>query len=492
MSLITIRDLTFGYDGSYDTIFDHVSLQLDTNWKLGFTGRNGRGKTTFLRLLMGEMEYRGSIHASVHFDYFPFPVKDTSAKVLALLKELCPNAMEWELCKELSLLQVDEDVLCRPFSTLSSGEQTKVLLAGLFLKENNFLLIDEPTNHLDLEARALLSRYFNRKHGFLLISHDRAFLDGCIDHIVSINKTNIDVQKGNFSSWQRNKEWQDQFEQAEDERLRKDIALLSSAKKQTSGWSRETEQSKYQTRNSGLRPDHGYIGHKAAKMMKRAKTLEARQNKAMEEKGKLLKNLETAEELKLRPLEYQKNTLLELSGISIRYGEKTAAQNISFTVKRGERVVLRGRNGSGKSSILKLIRGEPMEHTGLLSIGSGLRLSYLPQDSSFLRGDLKTFAQEEGMDESLFKAILRKLDFSKEQFDKDMSDFSGGQKKKTLLARSLCQSAHLYLWDEPLNFVDVLSRIQIEKLLLEYQPTLLFVEHDAAFCSAIATKEVWL
>ena len=156
MSLIQISHLTFWYDGSYDIIFDDVSLQLDTNWKLGFTGRNGRGKTTFLKLLLGQYEYKGSITASVTFDYFPFEV-DKQKNTIDIIQEFIPDCEYWQIKKELSLLEVQEEVLWRPFYQLSNGEQTKVLLAALFLRENNFLLIDEPTNHLDALGRKTVS-----------------------------------------------------------------------------------------------------------------------------------------------------------------------------------------------------------------------------------------------------------------------------------------------------------------------------------------------
>ena len=198
MSLINVSNLTFAYDGSYDYIFENVSFQIDTDWKLGFTSRNGRGKTTFLQLLLGKHEYSGVIAASVKFEYFPFALSNTADKTLAVVESIHPGCLHWQLLRELSLLQVCEDVLYRPFATLSPGEQTKVLLAALFLKENSFLLIDEPTNHLDLHARKIVSNYLNTKHGYILVSHDRGFLDDCIDHILSINKANIEIQKGNF------------------------------------------------------------------------------------------------------------------------------------------------------------------------------------------------------------------------------------------------------------------------------------------------------
>jgi lincosamide and streptogramin A transport system ATP-binding/permease protein len=239
MSLINVTNLTFAYDGSYDNIFENVSFQIDTDWKLGFTGRNGRGKTTFLSLLLGKYEYSGKISANVRFEYFPFHVENTKHNTHDVINNIVPDYLQWELMRELSLLKVSEDVLYRPFDSLSNGEQTKVLLAALFLKENSFLLIDEPTNHLDMNARKLVSDYLNTKSGFILVSHDRSFLDNCVDHILSINKTNVEIQKGNFSDWWENKKRQDNFELAENEKLKKDIKRLSDSAERTSNWSHD-------------------------------------------------------------------------------------------------------------------------------------------------------------------------------------------------------------------------------------------------------------
>ena len=146
MSIIQINNLSFTYEGSFDPVFEQVSFQIDTDWKLGFIGRNGKGKTTFLKLLMGRYEYTGSITSSVEFEYFPFPVEDHSRMTLEILEEINPVMEQWELIRELNLLDTDAEILYRPFSSLSFGEQTKALLAALFLKEHAFLLIDEPTN----------------------------------------------------------------------------------------------------------------------------------------------------------------------------------------------------------------------------------------------------------------------------------------------------------------------------------------------------------
>lgn len=490
MSLINVSNLTFSYDGSFDNIFENVSFQIDTDWRLGFTGRNGRGKTTFLNLLLGKYEYEGEITSSVDFEYFPYEVKDKEEITINVITNIISDFQEWQLLRELSLLKVSDDVLYRPFFTLSNGEQTKVLLAALFLKENCFLLIDEPTNHLDMEARLIVSNYLNSKNRFILVSHDRAFLDNCVDHTLSINKTNIEIQKGNFTSWWGNKERQDNFELSENEKLKKDIRRLNIAAKRTSDWSDNVEKTKFGTKVSGVKPDKGRIGHKSAKMMKRSKTIEARQQSAINEKSELLNNIESSDNLKLSPLEYHSNRLISLENISIYYNEKIACRDVDFTINQGDRVALCGKNGCGKSSIIKLICGEELTYTGNILKGSQLKISYISQDTSYLHGNLTEFADENEIDESLFKAILRKLDFSRLQFEKDISDFSEGQKKKVLIAKSLCEKAHLYIWDEPLNFIDIISRIQIEELLLTYEPTILFVEHDTVFCDNIATKKV--
>ncbi|MDQ0195280.1 Lsa family ABC-F type ribosomal protection protein [Paenibacillus wynnii] len=492
MSLINVTNLTYAYDGSYDNIFENVSFQMDTDWKLGFTGRNGRGKTTFLNLLLGKYEYSGNISAKVSFEYFPFHIENKEYNTLDVINQIYPDYIHWELVRELSLLKVSEDVLYRSFNSLSNGEQTKVLLAALFLKENSFLLIDEPTNHLDMEARKLVSQYLNSKSGFILVSHDRSFLDNCVDHILSINKTNIEIQKGDFSSWWENKTRQDNFELAEDEKLRRDISRLSSSAKRTGNWSHEVEKTKNGTRNSGSKVDKGYIGHKAAKMMKRSKAIEQRQQSAIDEKSKLLKNIESSDSLKISQLAYHKNQLVELDEVSIFYAEKRVCEDLSFSIEQGDRIALSGRNGSGKSSIIKLICGEEINFTGTLSKDSQLEISYVSQDTSHLQGNLSDFAADNGIDESLFKSILRKLDFSRVQFEKDISTFSGGQKKKVLIAKSLSEKVHLHIWDEPLNFIDIISRMQIEELLLEYSPTILFVEHDKEFCKNVATKTIEL
>lgn len=224
--------------------------------------------------------------------------------------------------------------------------------------------------------------------------------------------------------------------------------------------------------------------------MARAKAIEKRRDAAIEEKKGLLKNLERREELKLIQLPFYTQRLAELREISIIYDGRTVCKGFSLSVRAGERIALQGPNGCGKSSILKLLCRQEIPHTGEVWRGSGLRISYVGQDASQLCGRTADFIRERGIDESLFLTILTKLDVPKAQTERDLRALSAGQKKKVLLAASLCERAHLHVWDEPMNYIDVISRIQIEELLLQFRPTILFVEHDRAFCERTATRIV--
>lgn len=522
MAAIQVIDLSFQYPDSGEMIFSHVSFTLDTDWKLGFIGRNGKGKTTFLRILMGMEGATGRVVSPCAFDLFPFPVPDEGrparevarahagpyaelearmeaaladpdgaqayAEALGEYLELDGYALDARLLAETGKLGLDPAALDRPFATLSPGERAKVQLAALFLRKNAFLLIDEPTNHLDAEGRRLLQAYLAAKKGFILVSHDRALLDGACDHILSLNRQSIEVQQGNYSSWRFNRDARDQFELEENARLQGEIARLAQAGRQKADWADRVEASKIGSHAA----DRGFIGAKSAKMMKRAKHIEARREKAVEEKKALLHDLEREEPLHLHPLVYGKRRLVYAEKLAVDYGSGPLFAPVSFSLEQGERLALCGPNGSGKSSILRLLLGQDVPHAGELRVGAGVVVSRIEQDASALSGSLRDFALARGVDYTLLLATLRRLDFARAQFEKDLSAFSQGQKKKALLAASLCAQAHLFVWDEPLNYIDIFSRVQIENLLLEFQPTLVFVEHDAAFCDRIATQRVEL
>lgn len=524
MAQINVTNLTFYYEGSFDPVFENVSFSVDTDWKLGFIGRNGKGKTTFLRLLMGKYEYIGSISGPAVFDYFPYEVNPAQQKQCAaeFLDELKPGCELWRVLIEMERLDASAELLYRPFETLSHGERTKIFLALLFSGENDFALIDEPTNHLDQEAREVVKHYLQDKKGFILVSHDRDVLDACVDHVLVLNRQTIEVQAGNFSSWQQNKERMDQFVQAENEKHLREIASLKKAADRCSRWAEQNETTKIGF-DPAKEPDRfkgtrAYIGEKTRKMQARVKSFEYRMDREIQEKEGLLQDLETPAQLKLMPMRFHKDRLIFARDLYAGYPEqeRPVLENLQFELMQGERIFLHGKNGCGKSTLIKAILQQAAQkntfsdsrtpaasqtmlpsgnscvkiYSGTLEAASGLVISYINQDTGFLQGSLTQFCEDQKLDKSLFFALLRQLDLEREQFSKNMEEFSEGQKKKVLIAASLQTPAHLYIWDEPLNFIDVFSRMQIEALILKYRPTMLLVDHDVRFRENIATRVV--
>ena len=491
---VSIRNLSFMYDGSYTPVFENVSFNFDTSWHLGLIGRNGKGKTTLLRLLQKQYTFQGHIDMPLTPVYFPYPVADDSQTTREVMLQAAPDAEEWMLICELNQLDVDDSVLERPFSTLSKGEQTKALLAALFTRDDAYPLIDEPTNHLDAHGRALVADYLRRKDGFLLVSHDRAFLNRCIDHVLSLNRSDVWVMQGNYDTWEARLNQQNEYEQGRNEVLRRDIKHLEESARRTAEWSAKAEKGKFHVAPSvSAVVDRGFVGAKAASMMKKSMNAVRRKERAIEEKRSLLHNVEKVGELKLTVLRHPKDVLISVANGRVEYdagspgGSRVVCEGVNFVLRRGERLALTGPNGCGKSSILKALVGAGGSLTGDISVAPNLILSYVPQQTDDLTGTMEDFISRSEIDTTLFKAILRNMDFTRDLFERPLEKMSQGQKKKLLLARSLCIPAHLYVWDEPLNYIDVLSRVQLEGLLTEYEPAMLLVEHDAVFLERVCT-----
>ena len=224
-------------------------------------------------------------------------------------------------------------------------------------------------------------------------------------------------------------------------------------------------------------------------MMKKSVNTLKRRERAIEEKKSLLKNVEQVGELKLTVLEHPKKVLISVQNGRVSYDGRTVCDHISFEIRQGDRVALTGANGAGKSSVLKTLCGLGNALSGDVRVATGLTISHVPQETDGLSGGMRDYIHQRQLDETLFKAILRNMDFEREAFERDLSTLSQGQKKKILLASSLCVPAHLYVWDEPLNYIDVLSRVQVENLIRQCRPTLLLVEHDKVFLENICTRE---
>lgn len=485
--IISIKELTFAYPGQSE-LFSKASFELSTTWRLGLLGRNGRGKTTLFKLLQNILPFKGQINVPLELAYFPQPLQDKSELALFCL-QANNNFEEWELRCEMQLFGLDEDLLWRPFDTLSGGEQTKLMLCALFCQKDAFFLLDEPTNHLDIVGRNELVTYLHqKKQGFIITSHDRVFLDQVIDHTLVIEKNQITLTKGDLTTYQLQKDRRDTFDKRQNEKTRHELARLKKAALTKENCAKQAEQQKQNNSHA----DKGFIGHRAAKVMKRAEHLNKRLQEQIKTKEQQLKNIETSVPLSINYQKSHKKILITAEDLTLAYPEKKLFSKLNFTVNTGQIVIIKGANGQGKSSIFKALLGQSeLIKNGSLTLATE-RLSLLKQDTSENTGTLADFTEKHGLDYTLFLTLLKKLGVSRQTFATKIEHMSQGQQKKVALACMLATPAELYLLDEPLNYLDTFNQDQLLELFSTVHPTMLVIEHDQNFITKLADKIIEL
>ncbi|KRM55002.1 ribosomal protection-like ABC-F family protein [Lacticaseibacillus sharpeae] len=510
MSSITITNLTFAYPG-HENIFTNQNLTLDTSWHLGLTGRNGRGKTTLLNLLRGKL-HGGSntnIAVPVTLNYFPQTIPDETLDAWQVVDAVSDVEL-WQVQRELTQMGVAEDVLYRPYATLSGGEQTKLLLAVLFADTVSFTLIDEPTNHLDHAGRQQVAAYLARKdQGFIVISHDRDFLDAATDHTLTIEKQQLVLTQGNFGAYEHAKARKDQNELDEQAKLKKDIGRLKQSASAKADWSMSRESDIHgdpHVKGSGGTGHSGFVTARAARLMKKSKTIEHRMDKEIADKEALLKNIEYIDPLALDYAPDHHQVLLRVRDLTLSFNGQPLFAPLTFEVKRGDRVALVGPNGAGKSSLLAAILQQATAATvtgqqvapftgtisGEIDLAQSASRALVRQQYADNKGLLPAFAEARKLNFQDLLNNLHKLGVERSVFNVPIEEMSGGQQKKVELAASMATTAAFYIWDEPLNYLDVFNQDQIIQVLKQVQPTMLFTEHDTHFIDAVATKTIEL
>lgn len=330
MEPITINNLTFAYLGQ-EPLFNHCDLNISSDWKLGLLGRNGRGKTTLLKILQKQLSFQGSIQTNLKFNYYPLVIREPDDYTLNVLMRSGYQGEQWQIERELNLMATPTELLWQPFSSLSGGEQTRVMLATLFAQDGYFPLLDEPTNHLDQNGRKQIAQYLKaKKNGFIITSHDRDFLDKVIDHSLVIEQHQLVLTRGNYSDYFVHKEQRDSTAIKKNENLLKDIHHLKQTRQAKSQWAQQAENEK----KNNSHADKGFIGAKAAKMMKKATIMKGRLDTAIEERKGLLKEIEKVVPLTINILPTNHQPLLTFNDLTLSYPTKQLCSNITTTIEK--------------------------------------------------------------------------------------------------------------------------------------------------------------
>ena len=495
-------------------ILDGLTFQIDQGERVGLLGKNGAGKTTLFKILTGELDWDdGEVHIAPGkgvglISQIPvYPPEYTVEDVLqtafgrlqameremaeltermgrdsdpALLRRYDALTAAYEagggydtstpLNKVCNGLEISQDMRGQLFSSLSGGEKTRVNLARLILEDTDILLLDEPTNHLDLRATEWLEEYLDKFKGTVLtVSHDRYFLDKVVNRIVEIQGGKAEFYSGNYSFYvvEKERRYEEKLRQYEKEQAK--IEQLQAAADKLHLWA--------------------FMGND--KLHKRAFSMEKRIER-LRTTDKPTK--ERRLDIKFGERDFRGDEVLVIKDLAKSFGERTLFSDVNLLVEGGERIALLGDNGTGKSTLLKILLGEEEPDSGKLRMGPTVKVGYLPQIIHFDRPErnlVDTMLYAQDCSTQTARNRLAAFNFRGEDVFKPVSALSGGEQSRLRLCMLMDEQINLLILDEPTNHLDIASREWIEEAVAEYEGNLLFVSHDRYFIKQFATR-IWM
>lgn len=512
MNVLDVQNLTLSF--ADNTLFSDISFDIKEKEKVGFVGVNGAGKTSLFKIITGEyipdsgncfisknaklgyMEQHTCSNnrtiwqelISVYADLIDMeseleniadllhsnPTDDLIEKQDFLTRKFQDNGgLTYKSMTRSALIGLgfSESEFDKPTSTLSGGQKSKLILAKLLLSNADFLLLDEPTNHLDISAIQWLEEFLKNFNGAcLIISHDRYFLDKITDKTIELENQKIRSYKGNYSEFLVKKEAEQKAIADKYENDMKEIERLEGIIAQQRQWNRE----------------------------KNIKTAESKEKVVERIKAQLV--VPDSKVAKIRfdftPKCVSGEDVLDVVDLKKSFGDHEIFRNISFHVKRGERVFLLGDNGCGKTTLLKILMGDLSRDDGTFRFGSSLMTGYFDQVQAKL--DLsKTVIDEVWtnfpyMTETRVRNALASFLFKGDEVYRKLDVCSGGERARVALLKLMLGGFNFLLLDEPTNHLDAFSREELENTLLNYQGTMLIVSHDRYFINKLATRIVEL
>ena len=517
MSILTVSNLEKSY--GTELLFRDVTFSIAAGQKLGLVGRNGCGKTTLLRILLGqELPDGGKIalaagrrlgylrqEAPVHPEhtlleevqtvFAPLRAMEAGMQALEQAMEGAQSDAELEktmeayseardafdaaggyhyaadldlVLEKLGFSEADHEKLV---GACSGGEQTRLALAKIVLSKPDLLILDEPTNHLDINATEWLEGFLKGYEGaVLLVSHDRYFLDAVADSIADVENQQLTVYKGNYSHFRRQKEEQFERQQAVYAQQQAEVARLEDLIKRNMGGNATQSKIRNKTRGRIERMD------KVDRPQADTSTMRALFD--AEGAGRIGRDVLRAE------------------NVAKTFGERTLFSDVDFLIERGERVGVVGPNGAGKTTLVRMILGMEQPTRGGLTLGHNVRLAYFSQhaaDSLVPSSSVLGNIQDTGdMTETEARNYLARFLFLGDDVFKTVQMLSGGEKNKLALARMILEPCNLLILDEPTNHLDIASCESLTEMLSGYAGTLLLISHDRYLLNATTTKTLAL
>lgn len=496
-----------------DSILNHVSFHIEEREKAAVVGINGAGKSTLLKIIVGELAPdEGSVviakgktlgYLAQHQDLdsgrtiydelleVKRPIIEMEERLRTLevnmkrsqgeeLESLyqtysrlshefeLANGYAWksEITGVLKGLGFLEEEFSKPVSTLSGGQKTRVSLGKLLLSKPDIILLDEPTNHLDMESIAWLENYLLNYQGtVVIVAHDRYFLDRVVTKVVELDNGSSTVFQGNYSAYSEKKAM-----------LRASI-LKAYLNQQQEIKHQEEVITKLRSFNR-------------EKSIKRAESREKLLNKI--ERIEKPTEVNDAMNITLEPDIVSGNDVLTVRGLTKGFDGQTLFSDVDFEIKRGERIAIIGNNGTGKTTILKIINGILAADAGEIRLGSRVHIGYYDQEHHVLHSE-KTLFQElsdtyPNMNNTQIRNVLAAFLFTGDDVFKLIGDLSGGEKGRVSLAKLMLSEANFLILDEPTNHLDITSKEILENALTHYTGTVLYVSHDRYFINKTATR----
>ena len=519
MIVCSVNHIAKSFGGNI--IFEDLSFEIHEGNRVGLVGRNGSGKTTLLKMLANQETIDGGV---IHWkkglkigylaqipDYKDLTVKKVLKTAFAELVETESKLqqLEFEMGQELTPIhlqrlmdqygklqddfilnggyemdaQMDRvshglnivELLDKPFSLLSGGEKTKVGLALSLLKKPELLLLDEPTNHLDLMAIEWLGTFLKEYSGtIILISHDRYFLDEVVTKVLEMEDGEIELYHTNFSGFVKEKEERLLREFQEYQEQQRKIKKMKEAIKRLREWANRAN------------PPSAAL-HKRATNMQRA-----------------LDRIEKLDRPKLdvkkMAIDFESNDrsgkdVIKLENVSKSFGSRTLFGNVNMLVQYKDRTAIVGENGTGKSTLLKMILRECESDHGSVKVGSNVKIGYLSQHVFQSIGDervIDVFRSEVTVNEGEARHILARFLFYGPAVFRKVNQLSGGERMRLRLAQLMYQDINLLVLDEPTNHLDIDSCEVLEEALEQFNGTILAVSHDRYFLNKLFNKIYWL